>query len=110
MLGHLWPGNVRELQNTLTRAAIWTPEATLTEEDVREALLPATEGTAKGELLDRPLSEGLDLPALIGTLARHYLQRALEEGQGNKTHAARLVGLSSYQTFTNWMKRYGVAW
>lgn len=30
------------------------------------------------------------------------------ETHGSKTRAAELVGLPSYQTFTNWMKRYGV--
>ena len=33
---------------------------------------------------------------------------ALDEAHGNKTKAAALVGLPSYQTFTNWTKRYGV--
>jgi transcriptional regulator with PAS, ATPase and Fis domain len=41
-------------------------------------------------------------------VARHYLGRALDEAHGNKTKAAKLVGLPSYQTFTNWMNRYGV--
>ena len=35
--------------------------------------------------------------------------RALDEAHGNKSQAAALVGLPSYQTFTNWMNRYGVA-
>ena len=107
LLRHAWPGNVRELQNTLRRAAIWTPEATIKEEDIREAILPLPAPPEDG-ILDRPLGEGLDLPELLATVARHYLERALEEAGGNKTRAAKLVGLPSYQTFTNWMKRYGV--
>ncbi|GIW41867.1 MAG: hypothetical protein KatS3mg076_2444 [Candidatus Binatia bacterium] len=108
LLRHPWPGNVRELQNTLARAAIWTPGSLLKTEDIREALLPLV--TPSGDrILDRPLGEGLDLPGLLATVARHYLERALEEAAGNKTRAARLVGLPSYQTLTNWMKRYGVA-
>ena len=54
------------------------------------------------------LREGLDLPGLLATVARHYLERALDEAAGNKTRAAKLVGLPSYQTLTNWMRRYGV--
>ncbi|MCY3759831.1 MAG: sigma-54 dependent transcriptional regulator [Gemmatimonadetes bacterium] len=107
LLAHPWPGNVRELQNTLGRAAIWTPEATLKTEDIRDALLPAGE-TQKGSVLGKPLGEGLDLPGILASVARHYLERALDEAQGNKTRAADLVGLPSYQTLTNWMKRYGV--
>ena len=107
LLEHPWPGNVRELQNTLTRAAIWTPDATLRAEEIRDALFPAT-GRPDGAVLGKPLSGGVDLPGLITTVARHYLERALDEVHGNKTRAAQLVGLPSYQTFTNWMKRYGV--
>jgi DNA-binding NtrC family response regulator len=107
LLQHPWPGNVRELQNTLRRAAIWTPEATLKTEDVREALLPLADGE-EDRILGRPLGDGLELPGLLATVARHYLERALEESGGNKTRAARLVGLPSYQTLSNWMRRYGV--
>jgi DNA-binding NtrC family response regulator len=107
LLSHPWPGNVRELLNTLRRAAIWSSGQSITAEDVRDALLPAT-GASTGDLLNRPLGEGLKLPEILTTVARHYLSRAIEEAGGNKTKAAELVGLPSYQTFTNWMKRYGV--
>lgn len=107
LLGHPWPGNVRELQNTLIRAAIWTPEDTLKAEDIRDALLPTGE-LEKASVLDRPLGNGLDLQEILATVARHYLQRALDEAQGNKTRAAQLVGLPSYQTFTNWIKKHEV--
>ena len=104
---HSWPGNVRELQNTLRRAAVWTAGVRLSTEDIREALLPVSD-SREHAVLGRPLGEDLDLPELLATVARHYLQRALDEAHGNKTQAAGLVGLPSYQTFTNWMKRYGV--
>ena len=104
---HSWPGNVRELQNTLCRAAIWSSEATLTAEDLREALLPVVDQSAS-QVLDRPLGNGLDLPAILASVARHYLQRAMHETRGNKTEAARLVGLPSHQTLTNWLTKYGV--
>ena len=108
LLAHPWPGNVRELQNTLRRAAIWSSDATLTVDEIRDALLPVSRSTAQSQVLDRPLGEGLDLSTILASVACHYLQRALDETRGNKTEAAKLVGLPSYQTFTNWMKRYGV--
>jgi transcriptional regulator with PAS, ATPase and Fis domain len=63
---------------------------------------------AKDKLLGRPFDEGINLPNLIEKLAQHYLKRALVEANGNKTKAAELVGLSNYQTFTNWLKKYHV--
>jgi DNA-binding NtrC family response regulator len=108
VLQHPWPGNVRELMNTLQRAAIWSSGDTIQVEDLREALLPDT-ARASHNVLEQALGEGLDLPELLANVARHYLSRALDEARGNKSQAAALVGLPSYQTFTNWMKRYGVA-
>lgn len=102
-----WPGNIRELENTLLRASIWGTGERIGIDDVRAALLPHP-SASNDALLGRPLGDGLDIQELIADLARHYLERALTETDGNKTRAAELVGLPSYQTFTNWMKRYGV--
>jgi DNA-binding NtrC family response regulator len=110
LLGHAWPGNVRELASTLRRAAIWTPGDTIKAEDVREALLESTRGAggAGRDVLGRALGEGFSLSELLNEVARHYLERALAESNGNKSEAARLVGLPSYQTLSNWMARHGV--
>ena len=107
MLSHSWPGNVRELVNTLHRLAIWTPGPEVVAEDVLEALLPPIGAKAR-RILDRPMDNVFSLPDLLAQVARHYLERALDATGGNKTRAARLVGLPSYQTLTNWLKRYGV--
>jgi len=109
LLQHPWPGNVRELQNTLTRAAIWSVNETLDEEDIREALLPVpATGKGKDLILNQPLGEGINLPEIIQTVAVHYLERGLSEKHGNKTKAAKLLGIPSYQTLTNWLKKYGM--
>ena len=108
LLRRPWPGNVRELQATIDRLVLWTPHAQIGTEDVEEELL-RTVADPSADLLGRPLGDGLRLPELMAALARHYLARALDEAGGNKTRAAALVGLPSYQTFTNWMQRYGVA-
>ncbi|MFM2416649.1 MAG: hypothetical protein RL385_1372 [Pseudomonadota bacterium] len=107
LLSHPWPGNVRELGNTLRRAAIWSDGASISSEDVREALLPVARVT-RTEVLGRPLGGGFDLRGLLREVARHYLERAMDEAQGNKTKATELVGLPSYQTLTNWLKTYEV--
>jgi DNA-binding protein Fis len=61
-----------------------------------------------GEILDRPLGQGFDLKNLIGTVAQHYLHRAMEAAHGNKTRAAELIGLPNYQTLSNWLTKYGL--
>jgi len=104
---HPWPGNVRELLNTLRRAAIWSDGRAISAEDAREALLPFA-GRSKDDLLERPLGDGFKLQDLLHEVARTYLDRAMEEAHGNKTRAAELVGLPSYQTLTNWLAKHGL--
>jgi transcriptional regulator with PAS, ATPase and Fis domain len=107
MIQHAWPGNVRELQNTLTRAAIWSPGTTIDPDDIQDAMLPMAQPGDDG-LLGKPLNDGINLLNLMEKLAQHYLKRALAEVNGNKTKAAELLGFSNYQTFTNWLKKYRV--
>jgi len=107
MLQHVWPGNVRELQNTLRRAAIWSVDPTIDTQDISEAMLPII-NINNDKLLDRPIKNGINLPELMENLAQHYLKRALNEANGNKTKATELVGLPSYQTFSNWLKKYHI--
>jgi len=107
MLQHSWPGNVRELQNTLCRAALWSFENTIDVENIREAMLPVLKTEDDG-LLGKPINDGINLLQLMEKLAQHYLKRALDEAGGNKTKATKLVGLPNYQTFSNWLKKYGL--
>ena len=107
LIQHSWPGNVRELHNVLLRSSIWASGDKIIAGDVAEAmavmLTPRTE-TILGRSLDQPIP----LPELISNVSRHYLQRAMSHTQGNKTEAARLLGLGSYQTLTNWLQKYEV--
>lgn len=107
LLGHPWPGNVRELHNTLLRASIWASGDKITGEDVAASLVMTA--LPKGNsVLGRPLGQGISLPDLMADVARHYLERAMAQAHGNKSEAARLLGLGSYQTLSNWLQKYGV--
>jgi DNA-binding NtrC family response regulator len=91
----------------LRRAAIWSTGPTIDLEDIQDAMLPMVNPTNES-LLHKPLGDGINLSKLMEILAQHYLNRALQEANGNKTKAAELVGLPSYQTFSNWAKKYNV--
>ena len=109
LLKHSWPGNVRELQNTLTRAGVWSYGNIITAEDVEDALLPMVSKTNKNdEILYRSLDQGIDLPEIMSLVASHYLKRALKKTNNNKTQTSQMLGLSSYQTLSNWLKKYGL--
>ena len=105
LLRHAWPGNIRELQNTLVRAAVFSNGDQITLADAKEAVLEGP-SDQNGDILNRALGEGFDIQKVMSQVARHYLERALGETRGNKTEAAKLIGLNSYQTLSNWAKRY----
>lgn len=104
LLAHSWPGNVRELRNTLHRITLWSEGATLSADDAREALLPAS-GAVSRDVLGRPLGAGCNLREIVKEVERHYLVRALDEAGGNKKKAAELVGLRSYQALAYSLRR-----
>lgn len=106
VLQHAWPGNVRELQATLVRAALWCQGDTIEQQDMAGALFDMPAKMDKSTGLD--VSQGIDIQALLGEFVRPYLEQALQQTAGNKTRAAKLLGLKSQQTLTNWMEKYGI--
>jgi DNA-binding NtrC family response regulator len=103
LASHPWPGNVRELYHTLMRAVIWSRGELIDAADIRTALLPVPADSRSP--LQRPLTQGFDLEALLDEVKTHYIRLALEKCGGKKTAAAKLLGFSNHQTLGNWMKR-----
>jgi len=103
MKSYLWPGNVRELQATLLRATLWHISDTLSDSDIRGALLNTSQN--QQGILNRDISQGIDLNELCDSVARHYIPLAIDAAQGRKTKAAELLGLNNYQTLENKMKK-----
>ncbi|NCC35978.1 MAG: hypothetical protein EOM24_28780 [Chloroflexia bacterium] len=66
------------------------------------------DSTQDDGLLGYPIAQGVDLQGLMCQLATHYLRGAMALTGGNKTRAAELLGLPSYQTLTNWLAKYGL--
>ena len=96
-----------ELDATVRRAALTAQRDTITEQDIFDAsiILPEKNESA-GPTLNMELGENFDLEAEMKKMAKHYLERAMEQSGGNRAKASKLVGISNYQTFTNWLVRY----
>ena len=107
LLRHSWPGNVRELQNTLTRLAVTSSQKTVTKAEAAGAILVSF-NNSREEILDRRFENGFSLSGTLGEVAGHYLERALEQTGGNKSAAAKLLGMANYQTLKNWLRKYGI--
>jgi DNA-binding NtrC family response regulator len=61
-------------------------------------------------VLEQPLGDGFDLEDHLKSIQSHYLRRAMEEARGNKTQAARLLGIPHYQTLDAQLDRLQVEW
>ncbi len=97
-LSYDWPGNVRELQNALEYAAV-TARSGL----IRPEHLPRWVQAGKGTFVRPPKrpNSSSELPE------KQALLEALERAGGNKTRAARLLGVNR-NTVLNRMRKYGV--
>jgi transcriptional regulator with PAS, ATPase and Fis domain len=84
LLQYDWPGNVRELRNVLERAAILCEGAPI---DTTHLTLPSGAKALRTDTTD------------LSALERTTITKVLQECRGNKTKAARKLGLSRTQLF-----------
>jgi DNA-binding NtrC family response regulator len=92
-----WPGNIRELEHEMRRLVYLCPEGQAIDSTMLSphvaACAPA--GEADGpEPQDPGSSSSLDLEAGVGVLERRLIEQALERAKGNRTLAAKLLGIS----------------
>ncbi len=101
---HNWPGNVRELKNLCERLVVLLPGKEITEHnlplDIQRPVRAANEGHDGVFVLP---SQGLNLENLETDLIR----QALGQTQGNKSRAARLLGISR-DAFLYRLKKYSI--
>jgi DNA-binding NtrC family response regulator len=86
LMAYHWPGNVRELENVIERSLVLCRGSQLDAGDVRLESAPRPR-SQNGQHF---LPEGLTLDQYEQELIREALRRA----DGNKSHAARLLGLT----------------
>jgi len=87
LLDHNWPGNVRELQNVLQRAVAMSQTEFLTSKDL--PLHQQVQVSHQAEWISAlPIGQAL---ALVET---HFILETLKAHQGNRTHAAKTLGIS----------------
>jgi DNA-binding NtrC family response regulator len=87
LLAHSWPGNVRELENVIERSLLLAAENPLSAADIRIDLAP-NKNAGK--------DSGMFLPAgmTLDEYEQAILREALKRSHGNKSQAARLLGIT----------------
>ena len=93
LLQHDWPGNVRELRNALERAAILC----------EGGLISAQHLSLYSPRRSAPAATTTDLSAV----ERQTIEAVMRESGGNKSKAARRLGLSRTQLYGR-LKKYGL--
>jgi DNA-binding NtrC family response regulator len=99
---HNWPGNVRELENAVERAVILADAGKKIEADllgiadVRTQV--KTKSKASSDLKEKD-EESME------EVERKHIQRVLNSCDGNRTHAAKKLGLN-VRTLRNKIKEY----
>lgn len=91
-----FPGNVRELENIIASAVLVETGEALSVSSVQESI--ASQATA-------PLNAGDFIP--LDEMQKIHIVRALQLTGGNRTHAARLLGIS-LRTLQRKLKIYGL--
>jgi len=86
LVNYHWPGNVRELQNIIERACALAKGTVIEPEDIHLDVRPAKAANGASGFLP----EGITLEHWEDEMIREALRRA----NGNKSQAARLLGLS----------------
>ncbi len=87
---HAWPGNVRELGNVIERAVVLGQGPRL---DLSDLPLQSAGGGAAGP------SAALSYHQAVDAARREMIRKALAEAGGNRTEAARLLGLHKTHLF-----------
>jgi two-component system response regulator HydG len=99
LLAYPWPGNVRELQNCIERAVALTRHEEILVEDLPERI---REHTRTHVLV---ASEDPSELVPLGVVEQRYVARVLEAVGGNRTLAARILGIDRktlYRKLERW--------
>ncbi|MFI5181537.1 MAG: sigma 54-interacting transcriptional regulator [Thermoanaerobaculia bacterium] len=107
LLAYPWPGNVRELRNALERAAILCEGGLITAAhlpiSVSRGDLPVSEKPGTGISAASLPPSGVDLEGI----EKAWVAAALERSGGNKSRAARLLGLTRAQLYSR-LEKFGL--
>jgi two-component system response regulator PilR (NtrC family) len=105
LTGYNFPGNVRELENLVERAVTLSSDTSIGVDALPELRTMGTRGARA--VADLPL-EGLDLEREVESFERAIILRALERTNGNRTEAARLLGIS-FRSMRYRLSKLGIA-
>jgi transcriptional regulator with PAS, ATPase and Fis domain len=100
---HTWPGNVRELRNVIERAVLMARDELVTVEHLGLERASSSSTNDSGPGLVLPVSD-----RSLRNVERALIERVLVETEGNRSQAARLLGVNR-ATLYNKLRAYGLS-
>jgi len=86
-----FPGNVRELEHLIERAAVKAAGRAITVEQIQEEFAKRTSPTTG--VFDAQAVSGMPFHDAVASWERHLIEQALKASHGNKSDAARRLGI-----------------
>ena len=107
LLAYGWPGNVRELKNAIERAILLCDGGLITRDHLPAALGRAASASSSHGNESVPVAARATDDVNLENMERDFLIRAMSRAKGNKSKAARLLGLTRAQLYWR-LEKYGV--
>ncbi len=111
LMQYPFPGNVRELENIIERSVALSTSCLILPESLSlakhkqcEIMEDDDEDLPKTFILPQ---EGMDLDGYLAKIEKDLLRQALDYSSGNKTEAAKLLGLN-FRSFRYRLAKYGL--
>jgi DNA-binding NtrC family response regulator len=110
LLAYDWPGNVRELVHVIERAAVLCGGDVIDVANLPESLVAPNAAARDRAPLDPAGSdlEALPLRDALAHVERRLILAALERAKGNRSEAARQLGIARAQLYAK-MEEHGIA-
>ena len=103
LVANSWPGNVRELFHVLERAAVLCAGEVIDVGDLPDGLRSESASTTP------PIDDDdLSLHGAVARVEKQLILRALERAKGNRSAAARLLGIGRPQLYAK-LEEHGLA-
>jgi len=102
-MDYTWPGNVRELKNSMARTVILSKGPEITLDDLPDKIRPKVKPSSGAAGMDDLPEGGITLRDMEAELISNTLQRC----KGNKTMAAKMLGISRKGLYEK-MERLGI--
>jgi transcriptional regulator of acetoin/glycerol metabolism len=101
LIANPWPGNVRELFHVLERAAVLCAGEVIDVGDLPDGLRAVPAAPSVDD-------DDLSLHGAVARLEKQLILRALERAKGNRSAAARLLGIGRPQLYAK-LEEHGLS-